>query len=51
MVVSAQTVKTQVKHIYQKLQADNRTKAVVRAIAAGLISLESVLEEDAFTSG
>ena len=51
LVVSAETVKTHVKHIYQKLQVDNRTKAVVRAIAAGLISLESALEVDAFTSG
>lgn len=43
--VSTETVKTHVKHIYQKLGVGNRTKAVVKAIAIGLISLEEALEE------
>jgi ATP/maltotriose-dependent transcriptional regulator MalT len=40
-----------VKHIYQKLGVDNRTKAVVTSIAAGLISLESALEGKSPVSG
>jgi DNA-binding NarL/FixJ family response regulator len=44
LVVSPATVRTHVKHIFQKLQVDNRTKAVVKSIAAGLINLESALE-------
>jgi DNA-binding NarL/FixJ family response regulator len=44
LVVSPETVKTHVKHIFQKLGVDNRTKAVVRSIAVGLISLEAALE-------
>ncbi|MBM5822121.1 MAG: response regulator transcription factor [Cyanobacteria bacterium K_Offshore_surface_m2_011] len=44
LVVSPETVRTHVKHIFQKLQVDNRTKAVVKSIAAGLINLESALE-------
>ncbi|MFQ6538247.1 MULTISPECIES: LuxR C-terminal-related transcriptional regulator [Aphanothece] len=45
LVVSPETVKTHVKHIYQKLGVDNRTKAVVRSIAAGLISLEAAMQD------
>lgn len=44
LVVSPETVRTHVKHIFQKLQVDNRTKAVVKSIAAGLFNLESALE-------
>ncbi len=44
LVVSPETVRTHVKHIFQKLQVDNRTKAVVKSIAAGLINLESAME-------
>lgn len=44
LVVSPETVRTHVKHIFPKLQVDNRTKAVVKSIAAGLINLESALE-------
>jgi DNA-binding NarL/FixJ family response regulator len=44
LVVSPATVTTHVKRIFQKLQVDNRTKAVVKSIAAGLINLESALE-------
>ena len=44
LVVSPETVRTHVKHSFQKLQVDNRTKAVVKSIAAGLINLESALE-------
>jgi ATP/maltotriose-dependent transcriptional regulator MalT len=51
LVVSAETVKSHVKHIYQKLGVDNRTKAVVTSIAAGLISLESALEGKSLVSG
>lgn len=51
LVVSPETVKTHVRHIYQKLRVDNRTKAVVRSIAAGLISLESALEGYSLASG
>jgi DNA-binding NarL/FixJ family response regulator len=51
LVVSPETIKTHVKHIYQKLRVDNRTKAVVRSIAAGLISLESALEGYSLASG
>jgi DNA-binding NarL/FixJ family response regulator len=47
LVVSPETVKTHVKHIYQKLGVDNRTKAVVKSIAAGLISLEAAMSDDA----
>lgn len=46
LVVSPETVKTHVKHIFQKLGVDNRTKAVVKSIAAGLISLESALASE-----
>ncbi|MEA5392119.1 response regulator transcription factor [Cyanobium gracile UHCC 0139] len=51
LVVSPETVKTHVKHIYQKLRVDNRTKAVVKSIAAGLISLESALEGHSLVTG
>jgi DNA-binding NarL/FixJ family response regulator len=51
LVVSTETVKSHVKHIYQKLGVDNRTKAVVTSIAAGLISLESALEGKSLVSG
>jgi DNA-binding NarL/FixJ family response regulator len=51
LVVSPETVKSHVKHIYQKLGVDNRTKAVVTSIAAGLISLESALEGKSPVSG
>jgi len=51
LVVSPETVKSHVKHIYQKLGVDNRTKAVVTSIAAGLISLESALEGRSLVSG
>jgi DNA-binding NarL/FixJ family response regulator len=51
LVVSPETVKSHVKHIYQKLGVDNRTKAVVTSIAAGLISLESALEGKSLVSG
>jgi NarL family two-component system response regulator LiaR len=51
LVVSPETVKSHVKHIYQKLGVDNRTKAVVTSIAAGLITLESALEGKSLVSG
>jgi DNA-binding NarL/FixJ family response regulator len=51
LVVSAEPVTSHVKHIYQKLGVDNRTKAVVTSIAAGLISLESALEGKSLVSG
>jgi DNA-binding NarL/FixJ family response regulator len=51
LVVSPETVKSHVKHIYQKLRVDNRTKAVVTSIAAGLITLESALEGKSLISG
>lgn len=51
LVVSTETVKSHVKHIYQKLRVDNRTKAVVTSIAAGLITLESALEGKSLISG
>ena len=51
LVISPETVRSHVKHIYQKLGVDNRTKAVVTAIAAGLISLESALEGKSLLSG
>jgi hypothetical protein len=40
LVISPETARTHVKHIYQKLQVSNRTKAAVKAIALGLISVE-----------
>ena len=51
LVISPETVRSHVKHIYQKLGVDNRTKAVVTSIAAGLISLESALEGKSLLSG
>jgi len=42
-VVSLDTVKPHIKHIYQKLAVNNRTKAVVTALGAGLVTLESAL--------
>jgi ATP/maltotriose-dependent transcriptional regulator MalT len=45
-VISTETVKTHVKHIYRKLGVNNRTKAVVKSIAAGLISLEEALSDN-----
>jgi len=45
-VISTETVKTHVKHIYRKLGVNNRTKAVVKSIAAGLISLEEALNDN-----
>ncbi|MFQ6539394.1 MULTISPECIES: LuxR C-terminal-related transcriptional regulator [Aphanothece] len=51
LVVSPETGKTLVKHIFQKLRVDNRRKAVVRSIAAGLINLESALEGSTMVSG
>jgi DNA-binding NarL/FixJ family response regulator len=43
LIVSQETVKTHIKHIYQKLAVDNRTKAVVRGITAGILTLESAM--------
>ena len=37
------TVKTHVKSIYQKLQVNNRTQAVVKGISAGLLTLETAM--------
>lgn len=45
LYVSPETVKTHVKHIYQKLAVDNRTKAVVKSIAIGLTSLEDAMSK------
>jgi DNA-binding NarL/FixJ family response regulator len=45
LYVSPVTVKTHVKHIYQKLAVDNRTKAVVKSISIGLTSLEDAMSK------
>lgn len=39
LFISTETARTHVKHIYQKLQVTNRTKAAVKAIGLGLISV------------
>jgi DNA-binding NarL/FixJ family response regulator len=41
LVVSTSTVKTHVHHILEKLEAANRTEAVARATALGLINPRS----------
>ena len=38
IIVSVHTVKTHIRHIYAKLDAHNRTEAVARARALGLLS-------------
>lgn len=41
--MGTETVKTRIKQIYQKLGVDNRTKAVVRGIGAGVLTLEDAM--------
>ena len=41
--IKTYTVKTHVKSIYQKLQVNNRTQAVVKGISAGLLTLETAM--------
>ncbi|MCP9928820.1 response regulator transcription factor [Cyanobium sp. CH-040] len=43
LFVTPETVKTHVKHIFQKLAVENRTQAAVKGLAAGLISLEGAM--------
>ena len=43
LIIETYTVKTHVKNIYQKLQVDNRTQAVVKGISAGLLTLETAM--------
>ena len=40
--VAEETVKTHVGHVLGKLQADNRTQAIVQAFKRGLITLETL---------
>ena len=40
LIISTETARSHVKHIYQKLQVSNRTQAVVRAIALGVVTIE-----------
>lgn len=42
LIIETYTIKTHVKNIYQKLQVDNRTQAVVKGISTGLKWLASV---------
>jgi DNA-binding NarL/FixJ family response regulator len=44
LIVSPETVRTHVKHIYRKLRVANRTQAAVKSIASGLVTLEAALE-------
>jgi DNA-binding NarL/FixJ family response regulator len=41
LVIAESTVKTHVHHILEKLDAANRTEAVARATAMGLLNLDS----------
>ena len=40
--IADETVKTHVGHVLAKLQADNRTQAIVQALKRGLITLETL---------
>lgn len=42
LAISDETVKTHVGHVLGKLQADNRTQAIVQALKRGLIGLEEL---------
>lgn len=46
LIVSAETVKSHARSIYQKLGTTNRTQAVVQGIAAGIIALEDAINDD-----
>ncbi len=42
LAISEETIKTHVGHVLAKLQADNRTQALVQALKRGLIALEEL---------
>lgn len=42
LTISEETVKTHVGHVLGKLQADNRTQAIVQALKRGLVALEEL---------
>jgi DNA-binding CsgD family transcriptional regulator len=42
LAISEETVKTHVAHVLGKLQADNRTQALVQALKRGVIALEEL---------
>jgi DNA-binding NarL/FixJ family response regulator len=44
LIISTDTVRTHIKHIYEKMPASNRTQAVVKGIALNLINLEESLQ-------
>ena len=43
--ISEETAKTHVGHILGKLQADNRTQAIVQALKRGLVALEELADD------
>jgi DNA-binding NarL/FixJ family response regulator len=43
--ISEETVKTHVRHVLAKLDAENRAQAAVRALARGVVSPEDLAAE------
>jgi two-component system NarL family response regulator len=45
LVVTEQTVKNHVTNIFRKLEVETRVEAVLYALRAGFVSLETIKEE------